>query len=66
MTDHVQSASSRITIPSARVRANTGRLAAASIATLAAVTLAWAILEESRLPDAQKCELFAVVAQAYP
>ena len=66
MTDHVQSASGTITIPSARVRANSGRLATALGAALAVVTLAWAIVQEYRLPDAQKCEIFAVVAQAYP
>jgi hypothetical protein len=66
MTDHVQSASNAITPVSARVRPNGGRLATASLSALAVITLAWALTEESRLPDAQKSELFAVLAQAYP
>jgi hypothetical protein len=66
MADYAQSTSSTITSVSARVRANSGRLATASVAALAVITLLWALTEESRLPDAQKSELFAVVAQAYP
>jgi hypothetical protein len=66
MTDHAQSASSAITIVSARLRANSGRLATVSVAALAMITLVWALTEETRFPDAQKSELFAVLAQAYP
>jgi hypothetical protein len=66
MTDHAQSASSAITIVSARVRANSGRLATVSVAALAVITLVWALTEESRLPEVQRSELFAVLAQAYP
>jgi hypothetical protein len=67
MTDHALSASRTITSVSARVRANSRRLATASVAALAAIILAWALIEQSRLPDAQKrSELFAVFAQAYP
>jgi hypothetical protein len=66
MTDHALSASRTITSVSARVRANSGRLATASVAALAAIIFAWALIEESRLPDAQRSELFAVLAQAHP
>jgi hypothetical protein len=63
MTDHAQSTSSTITSLSPRVRA---RLATAMVAALAVIALVWALLEESRLPDAQKSELFTVISQAYP
>jgi hypothetical protein len=66
MTDFAQSALRPITTATARVRDNHRRLAAASLATLALIALAWALSEESRLPEAQKSELFAVLAQAYP
>ena len=66
MTDHAQSGSNAVTILSARIGANSGRLAPASIAALTVITLGGALIEESRLPDAQKCDLFGVLAQAYP
>jgi hypothetical protein len=66
MTDFAHSASRPIATASARVKDNRRRLAAASVATLVVLTLTWALREESRLPDTQKSELFAVLAQAYP
>jgi hypothetical protein len=66
MTDHVQSAAGTIASVPAHIRANGGRLATAAAAALALLTLVWALTEEARLPDAQRSELFAVMAQAYP
>jgi hypothetical protein len=66
MTDHAQSAAGTTTRVPAHVRVDRGHLATAAVAALAVLTLVWALTEEARLPETQRSELFAVLAQAYP